>query len=103
MSTNSITVINRTGNTVWVGIDNNTWDPGVPYKSSGQAANGQLVHGEGRDFTVSGSGTYQVGFVTVVSGSPNGNYINGIWSVATVNVAPGALVTLASELTTTGA
>lgn len=92
-----ITVVNRTGMTVWTGVDG-------PYvtlngNSYGYQGNAQLAPATSREFVVSGTGPYRVGFVTVTSGHPSGEQNpNGTPCVLVYNVVPNATVTVASEL-----
>ncbi|MES2639478.1 MAG: hypothetical protein V4850_08330 [Myxococcota bacterium] len=102
MSTGKVTVINRTGGTVWVGLDNyvHSYAPGGVMH--GRMANRQLGPGASADMTVSGAGPVQVGYVTVMSGYPSGYQSSGVRAIVLYNVFPGALVTVATELAMPG-
>ena len=98
MSTYKITVINRTGNQTYVGID-----PSYAYTSPGcihgSLANAVLNPGATSGFLINGSaGPYQVGYVTVLSGrNLAGSYQSGI---VVYNVFPNTIVTVATEVGT---
>ncbi|MEM9554031.1 MAG: hypothetical protein AAGC60_07215 [Acidobacteriota bacterium] len=95
----TITVINRTGRDVFVGIDNESY--GVPNPAiAGRQAQGVLTPGQTSGFvTISGAPPYQVGFFTSLSGyglAP-GYTAKG---VIVPDVFPNAIVTLTTTLGT---
>lgn len=98
MSTYKITVINRTGKQVCAGID-----PAYAYSGPamyGKLANGVLNPGVTSGFVISGSaGPYQVGYLTVLSGS---NLLSGGQTghngIVVYDVYPNAIVTIATEV-----
>lgn len=93
-----VTVINRTGNQTYVGIDP-AYGATSPNCIYGRLANGVLNPGVTSGFVISGSaGPYQVGYLTVLSGNGwAGSYHSG---VVVYDVFPNSIVTVATEVGT---
>lgn len=102
MSTGKVTVINRTGGTVWVAVDPYARPEAPGGYMHGRMSNRQLAPGASSEMTVSGAGPVQVGFTTVMSGTPTGYQQQGVRATIVYNVFPGALVTVATELAMPG-
>lgn len=98
---NTITVVNRTGNTVWVGIDD-SYTEYPQYYISGQINSGVLGPYASSGFVLNQpggqpySGSYAVGFINYPGSPLNG----GTPAVIVYKVFPGSIVTLATEVGT---
>lgn len=94
----TITVINRTSDTIWIGIDPYGINTNPPTgQSAGTLANGQLDRGATRTFTVNGTEPFKVGAATVYKGYPSGQLSTSIRCFMVTNVFSGAIVTIATS------
>jgi hypothetical protein len=92
---NKITVVNKTGSTLWAGVDSSYIQDG---KSHGWQGNFYLPPTQSQDFMVSGAGPYRVGVVTVISGIlPYGEDNAGLQALMMYNIVPNCTITVAAE------